>query len=158
MLTPQITIPQWLALPIEVRTRLKAIFNIPRSKGTELLDNKVVSDGHTHPDLARITLEAMKEYLNAGPVSEDDDFFAVLNAVLNKVTNDIEVEKANTPAPVAPTPAPVEMVMVPKNPPANAPLYPTISKQSKVSFVPKAVPTTTPKPVKLRGRPKQRGK
>lgn len=81
-MTPQMTIPQWLSLPITVRLRLKALFNVPRSSGTEVLNQTVMSDGHTHKDLAHITVEKMQAFLGV----KTTDFFDLLNEVVSKVS------------------------------------------------------------------------
>lgn len=81
MLKHQLTIPQWLDLPIDVRSKLKAIFNIPKSVGSQIVDKVVVSDGHTHADLAVITIEAMQAFLG----SKDDDFWTLMESALERV-------------------------------------------------------------------------
>jgi hypothetical protein len=82
---PQVTIPQWLELPMPVRLRLKDIFNVPRSSGTEVHNQTVVSDGHTHKDLANITVEKMQEFLGVSEIKgEKDLFFGLWNATAGK--------------------------------------------------------------------------
>ena len=78
---PQLTIPQWLELSWEIRHELIHIFNIPRSSGTETMNGKVISDGHTHADLKHITVEKMQAYLE----TVDKDFFGLFNDVLVKL-------------------------------------------------------------------------
>lgn len=91
----QLTIPQWLALSPDVRGELKKIFNIPRSSGTVLEDNRVVTDGYTHPDLANITIEKMQDYLKIGHIPTDE-FYGLFTQVLEKI-------EAEMPAPVVVT-------------------------------------------------------
>lgn len=79
----QLTTTQWLQLPMSVRMELKKIFNIPRSQGTLVEDNRVVSDGYTHPDLAHITIEQMQAFTG----STSDDFFNLFNEVLVLIEN-----------------------------------------------------------------------
>lgn len=89
----QITIPQWLSLTIETRQRLKELFSIPRSSGSQVNDGVVVSDGHTHEDLKRVSIEAMVKYLNGVSVVKGDEgylgeelgFYPLLELVLEKV-------------------------------------------------------------------------
>lgn len=93
----QLVIPQWLALPMEVRLKLKKIFNIPKSEGVNVVDGRVVSDGHTHPDLARISVPGMQSYLGS---TSSDDFFALFEEVLHKVSVEIASEIVSEPIPV----------------------------------------------------------
>ena len=79
MFTPQLTIPQWLSLQMPIRLRLKSIFNIPRSSGSEVVNTTVLSDGHTHGDLAVITVEKMQQYLS----SDEQDFYKLLVQVVD---------------------------------------------------------------------------
>lgn len=81
MIHHQLSIPQWLGLPADVRVKLKSIFNIPRSSGSQIVDKEVVSDGHTHKDLAELTVEKMQAYLS----SEETDFWKLMDVVLDKI-------------------------------------------------------------------------
>lgn len=128
----QLTTTQWLALPADIKTKLIHAFGISRSEGTVIQDNKVVSDGHNHRDLAVITLDKMQEFLNCA--TPDDEFYALFDQVVDKLT----VENAYEPKvedTVIPTP---ELVLAfggklyraveIGEAPANAtvqPLYPT---------------------------------
>lgn len=78
MFAPQLTTPQWLQLPFEVRQHLVAEFRIPRSSYTLVQDNKVLSDGYTHEDLAHITVEKMKAFTG----SNETNFFTLFDQVL----------------------------------------------------------------------------
>lgn len=89
MIVPQLTIPQWLGLPIHVRDRLKILFNIPKSAGSMVENNKVISDGHTNEDLLRVSLEAMQTYLG----STETEFYALLNQVVEKIEKEINNEE-----------------------------------------------------------------
>lgn len=82
----QLTTFVWLGLPIETRQKLKGIFKI-KSTGNRSFQQfggvgTVTSDGHTHADLAVVTLEAMASYLGK-PVS--GDFWKTFDEVLAKV-------------------------------------------------------------------------
>lgn len=91
MVSPQITIPQWLALDSQIREKLIELFNIPRSEGTTVVDNRVVSDGHTHADLAVVTLESINKHLGK---KKEQEFFTALNRLIEKIVADFEVEAA----------------------------------------------------------------
>lgn len=83
MIKPQLTQPQWLALPADVKAQLKVAFGVPRSEGARVDDNKVISDGHNHNDLAVITLERMQDFL--GFSQESDEFYETFDRVLDKL-------------------------------------------------------------------------
>ena len=84
MLHYQMVIPQWLALDMSVRLRLKEIFNIPRSEGTSVVSGVVTCDGHTHADLRAITQEKINAFLG----EESTDFYGSLEKVIEKVLNE----------------------------------------------------------------------
>lgn len=96
MINHQLTTTQWLALPIEVRNKLKEVFGIPRSEGAFVQDNKVLSDGHNHRDLSVITMEKMQAYLGVGAMPTDT-FYGLFDQVIEKVDaeNYIEIEHAH---------------------------------------------------------------
>lgn len=91
----QLTQTQWLALSAPVKARLKEIFAIPRSEGTHMVDNRVLSDGHNHRDLSLITIEKMQDYLGH-PRKEGEPFYDVFEQVLARV----EYELTPPPTPV----------------------------------------------------------
>ena len=95
MLTPQLTIPQWLQIPMSQRMKIVKIFNLPRSGGTVVQDNTVLTDGYTHEDLALITVERLQEYLKE---KEQDDLFALLNLLTIKLQEDETKEIAEREA------------------------------------------------------------
>ncbi len=78
----QLNTVQWLSLPLETRNKLVEIFNIPRSSSTEVEDNRVVSDGYTHHDLAYITIEAMQGFLLD---TVENDYFKLFHRVLDAI-------------------------------------------------------------------------
>lgn len=95
----QLVIPQWLALSMPVRLHLKKVFGIPRSEGTNVVDGRVVSDGHTHPDLAHITVPAMQAYVK----SDEPDFYVLFSMVLTKAEGELyvpDITRVNVPAPI----------------------------------------------------------
>ncbi len=77
----QVTIPQWLALSHEMRNDLISIFHLPKSDGVTVIDGKVQCDGHTHADLARISVEAMQVFLG----TEATDFWNLFEEVLARL-------------------------------------------------------------------------
>lgn len=93
----QLTIPQWLALTAEQRATLKVLFQVPRSSGTLVEDNRVVTDGHTHPDLAHITVEKLQAFTGK---AKEQDFFKLFELTLKKIEADQPAEEpVNTSAP-----------------------------------------------------------
>lgn len=87
----QLTTSQWLALPAEIKAKLKQTFNIPRSGGSRIEDNRVMSDGHEHRDLAVITTAAMQTYL-ALDLNPEQEFYGLFDAVLDKIHADTKNE------------------------------------------------------------------
>lgn len=55
----------WISLPKEVRNHLVKVFGLTRSGVTEVVDQTVVSDGHSVEDLMGITLEKMVVYIGS---------------------------------------------------------------------------------------------
>lgn len=53
----------WLAVPLPIRQKIAADFNLTRSGETEVFDNKVMCDGYTDNDLMKITEEGLDERL-----------------------------------------------------------------------------------------------
>lgn len=82
----------WVSLPVEVRYRIRAIFDIPKSGITEVHDAQVISDGTTHEDFKSLTTEKMQAYLN----SDSTDFHKLFDTVIAKVSD--EVFKRTAPA------------------------------------------------------------
>ena len=83
MLKHQLTIPQWLELPQEIKQKLILLFAIPRSSGESTVNNTVISDGHTHEDLAHITVDKMRVFL--GIENEKDGFWELMEMTLKRV-------------------------------------------------------------------------
>ncbi len=85
-LRPQLNVPDWVLLPLEIRQKLIKQFDIPKSGGSEMqtlsTGSRIVSDGHTHQDLKAISLEKLQEFLS----STDTDFYALLNQAIVKLT------------------------------------------------------------------------
>ncbi len=93
-----VNIHDWLSLPMQTRVRMREIFKIPRSSHTLVEGNVVKSDGMTYEDLKAITIEKMREYLNADP--EQTDFVKLFNACVEKIQ---ELDKELEPEKVDPT-------------------------------------------------------
>lgn len=89
MIRQQLTIPQWLDLPVETRKKLKEVFSIPRSTGSQVIDKTVVCDGHTHKDLMSISVEAMQKFLD----SKAEDFWNLFDVTLEKIQDSFREEK-----------------------------------------------------------------
>lgn len=115
---PQLSKPQWLNLPIEVRVKLIEVFHLTRSGFTEVVDGRVTSDGYTHEDLAKITLEKLQEILD----SDNDDYFALLEELIDSISSEGEVEEETEEetegAPTEEAPK-VEVVTTPKRKRSN---------------------------------------
>lgn len=83
----QLNTAQWISLPYKTRQKLVEIFDIPRSKFTEVEGNVIVTDGHTNQDLEAITVEAMQGYLLD---TIEEDFFKLFHRVLDAVNTEID--------------------------------------------------------------------
>lgn len=55
----------WIELPKEVKNRLIEVFQIPLTGITEIIDQRVVCDGHTGQDLMAITHDKMNAYIGS---------------------------------------------------------------------------------------------
>ncbi len=97
-ITPQLSVHDWLALPMPVRQRLAEVFSIPRSTGTLVEGNTVKSDGHTYTDLQAITVGKMQEYLGSG-YSSDTTFEEYLNLTITKAEDEVKPTEAAVKTP-----------------------------------------------------------
>lgn len=77
----QMTPFEWLQLPTEAKNLFKEIFKIPRSAGTIVIGDQVISDGHTNEDLSRVSLLSLQEYLK----TIDDHWDNLLKLTINKM-------------------------------------------------------------------------
>jgi hypothetical protein len=80
----------WLSIDQSTRKELANILNIPRSGGTEVEDNRVISDGYTPQDLATVTVEKLQEVLD----SKEQDFYKLLETLISRIENPIIEEKS----------------------------------------------------------------
>lgn len=95
-----LSVPEWLKLSADTRTKLAEIFQISKSKGAQIEtmgeQSVVKSDGHTHEDLQAITVEKMQGYLGEN-FNGVQDFLMLFNTVVRKVE---EVKAAEAPKPI----------------------------------------------------------
>ena len=76
----------WLSLPYDLKMKIVALMEVPRSRYVHVADNKVVDDGHTEEDLKSITVEKMQAYTGL----EETDFYKLFDAMTDKLTRPIE--------------------------------------------------------------------
>jgi len=62
---------------METRWKIARLFNISAKGIKEVVDNRVISDGFLHKDLAAITKEKMSEITKV----KSDDFYVLFNAL-----------------------------------------------------------------------------
>lgn len=55
----------WIHLPLETRLHLVKVFKLERTGVTEIVDQRIVSDGFTVDDLKLITKEKLCEYVGS---------------------------------------------------------------------------------------------
>lgn len=84
----QLSVHDWLKLPMETRNKLREIFNIPKSRGAIVESNVVMSDGTTYEDLQAITLGKMQKHLD----SELSDFVTLFNTLVTQLEEEKELE------------------------------------------------------------------
>lgn len=90
----QVSVHDWLALPMATRVKLREIFKIPRSSHTLVEGNVVKSDGTTYEDLKQLTVPKMQAYLEVN----QSDFIELFNATIAKVEeHDKELEPKDEP-------------------------------------------------------------
>lgn len=76
----------WTSLSPEQRSRIRALFKIPRTGSTDVNDGRIVSDGTTPQDLSHLTIEKMQTYLS----EESTDFHKLFDKVLARIQDEIE--------------------------------------------------------------------
>ncbi len=86
----QVSVHDWLALPMLVRIKMREIFGVKKSQGSLVEGNVVKSDGTTYEDLKAITLEKMQAYVD----SQSSDFVSLFNACVDKI---VEADKELEP-------------------------------------------------------------
>jgi hypothetical protein len=84
-MTPILATHTWVSLPNEVRYRIRALFEIPKSGFSEVSDGVILSDGVTQTDFKALTIDKMQVYLNDNSV----DFHKLFDKVVAKVNDEI---------------------------------------------------------------------
>lgn len=102
----QIFPAHWIYLPHEIREHLAKVFGIGRSVATEIVDNRLVSDGRSVRDLAAVTKEKMEAYIGGG--TEDMHFYDMWNVCISKAK--VELNPPKDLQPSASVDKPVETV------------------------------------------------
>ena len=111
----------WLQLDKEVRGRIREIFHITYSGHTEVVDNKVVSDGATHKDLEALSVDKMRDFVGQDAVIEET-VFTLFDKTVKKVKEELELLK---PTPDR-TEEPENMIEIKSNEDGSITLTPTI--------------------------------
>ncbi len=92
MFTENLTVLQWLGLPMKIRTKLAEMFEIPKSSYTTVEDNVVTSDGYSTADLLAITPEKCKQFLNSSYKSENN-LMVLLGTIVKKLMEEEKKEE-----------------------------------------------------------------
>ena len=87
----QLTPFEWLQLPVEIRNLFKATFQIPRSGGSIVNNNKLESDGHTIQDLSKVSLKSLQEYLSTDETHWDKLLQLTINKMEDKENGNAEI-------------------------------------------------------------------
>lgn len=82
---PILTPTQWLELPTDVRQRIAEVFGLRKSTGTEVVDNRVVSDGYTVENLQGVSVTTMQTYLK----SKEKDFYTLFNTLVEGIYKEL---------------------------------------------------------------------
>lgn len=82
----QLTPYEWLQMPKEIQNLFKKWFLIPRSGGAIVVQDKVISDGHTIEDLSVVSLKSLQAFLH----TDDDHWDNLLKLTINKMENYID--------------------------------------------------------------------
>lgn len=77
---------EWLQFPPEIKSLFKKWFNIPRTGGSMVVGDKVISDGHTIEDLSVVSLKSLQSFLH----TDDDHWDNLLKMTINKMENYID--------------------------------------------------------------------
>lgn len=79
----QILPQEWMHFSQEVKDHMRELFGIKKSGHVEVLDNKVVTDGHTLEDLQSVSVTKMQLYTS----SKSDNFRELLTLTIEKIQN-----------------------------------------------------------------------
>ena len=88
-MNPILSVHTWVSLPTEVRYRIRALFDIPKSAGTIVNDGVIETDGTTKEDFKHLTIEKMQKFLQ----SDSTDFYKLFDLMVAKVNDDIEQKR-----------------------------------------------------------------
>lgn len=91
-----LNIYHWVNLPLEVRGRIRSLFNIPRSSNTVVNDGKLETDGTTVEDFKHLTEEKMQVFLN----SNLTDFHKLFDLTVAQVMDDIAQNRTSEFRPI----------------------------------------------------------
>lgn len=90
----QVTVPTWVSVKYETRTKLRELFMIPHSSHAEVITDAmghstVMSDGTTNTDLQSLTVERLRDYLGSAAINETvHDLF---KKVVEKIEKPVEI-------------------------------------------------------------------
>ena len=120
----------WMELPHEIRLQLAKDFELVKSKGTEVIDQQVVSDGHTVADLAKITKAKMEEYV--GSTAEFPRLWEITvskaRSIVNPAVDFVEMVAEHTNQPDSSAEETPEETVTTPNPRKNAKAKKSTSK------------------------------
>jgi hypothetical protein len=85
-----LSMSNWVSLPNEVRYKIRALFNIPRSGNTLVNDGRIETDGTTYQDFEALTTEKMQKYLG----DDSTDFHKLFDLVVAKVNDELTGKKS----------------------------------------------------------------
>src|ERR1051326_8294804 len=88
----QLTPFEWLQMPKEARDLFIKWFNIPRSGGSIVVNNEVVSDGHTIADLSAVSLQSLQAFLH----TDETHWDKLLQLTINQMENYIDGNPEST--------------------------------------------------------------
>ena len=89
---PSVSIGSWVSLPSEVRSRIRTLFEIPKSSTVDVIDGVIATDGVTHEDFKVLTVEKMQKYLG----DESTDFYKLFDKVVATVMEELMGVKKDT--------------------------------------------------------------
>lgn len=89
---------EWLQMPKLIQELFIKWFKISRTGGAIVVDNKIISDGHTNEDLAVVSLESLQAFLH----TDETHWDKLLQLTINKMENYVESNPANQSASEAP--------------------------------------------------------
>ncbi len=81
-----ISLHTWVSLSSELRSRIRAQFNIPRSSHVVVNDGRIETDGTTPEDFKHLTVEKMQTFLN----DKSDDLNYLFDKVVARIQDEIE--------------------------------------------------------------------